>query len=171
MKKIRWAPLFCPFFYLLLLHGMVGRQAIASEGIAGMWVPPSGDAVIEIKGVDVLELWLVAQLDPSTDKNNPIPAMRSRDLEGLRLGLGFKRAGDTWKGGQLYDPASGRTYKGHIRRLSVTEIELRGYVGAPMFGRSETWMRLDLFRSRMSLMLTEADAAKAVSQKRLEAVR
>ena len=157
MRKFRAAAVFCPFFYLLMLNVTPGRQAMAADGIDGRWVPPSGDAVIEISGIKVVSLHLIRVREPVTDIKNPNPTLRSRHLEGLQLGTGFTRDGNVWQGGTLYDPASGRTYKGRIRRLNAFEIELRGYVGVPAFGRGETWTRLDVFSHRMSRMLGQRD--------------
>jgi uncharacterized protein (DUF2147 family) len=49
-----------------------------------------------------------------------------------------------WDGGLILDPAKGSTYK---VRLKVTEggkkLEVRGYIGSPMFGRTQTWIRAE----------------------------
>jgi len=47
-------------------------------------------------------------------------------------------------GGLILDPAKGSTYK---VRLKTTDggkkLEVRGYIGSPMFGRSQTWLRAE----------------------------
>ena len=49
-----------------------------------------------------------------------------------------------WDGGLILDPAKGSTYK---VRLKVTEggkkLDVRGYIGSPMFGRTQTWIRAE----------------------------
>ena len=49
-----------------------------------------------------------------------------------------------WTGGLILDPAKGSTYK---VRLKTTDggkkLEVRGYIGSPMFGRSQTWLRAE----------------------------
>ncbi|MGH9588053.1 MAG: DUF2147 domain-containing protein, partial [Acidobacteriaceae bacterium] len=64
-----------------------------------------------------------------------------RSLCGMKIGTGFKlvdpnRAQD----GKLYDPKSGKTYTGSMTR-DGNKLNLRGYVGIPFFGRTETWTR------------------------------
>jgi uncharacterized protein (DUF2147 family) len=49
-----------------------------------------------------------------------------------------------WDGGTILDPNNGKTYK---LRLKPSEdgkkLEVRGYIGAPMFGRSQTWLKVE----------------------------
>jgi uncharacterized protein (DUF2147 family) len=44
--------------------------------------------------------------------------------------------------GHLYDPKSGHTYSGLITANGDT-LNLHGYLGISLFGRSETWHRID----------------------------
>ena len=50
----------------------------------------------------------------------------------------------TWDGGEILDPKNGRTYKVRIRLIEDGKtLEVRGYKGSPMFGRTQVWRRLD----------------------------
>ncbi len=77
---------------------------------------------------------------PSTlDIHNPDPALRRRALCNLEIGSGFRITDATHaSGGSLYDPRSGRTYRGAMV-ANVDTLKLRGYVGTPIFGRTEIW--------------------------------
>lgn len=78
---------------------------------------------------------------PLTDTHNPDPKLRGRPLCGLRIGEGFVEDDPQHaRGGNLYDPKSGRTYSGQMT-AEGNLLQLRGYVGLPIFGRSETWVR------------------------------
>lgn len=44
------------------------------------------------------------------------------------------------EGGTLYDPKSGKTYRGEMT-ASGNALALRGYIGLKVFGRTETWTR------------------------------
>src|ERR1043165_5449440 len=47
---------------------------------------------------------------PRVDRDNPDPALRSRQLLGLQIMEGFIFRGDnTWEKGHIYDPESGKT--------------------------------------------------------------
>lgn len=125
-----------------------------ADSIEGLWVPPAGDAVISIAEEDTLKITLVRTLDPTIlDAQNPDHQLRSRSMAGVLLGQGFRAKGPHWVDGHLYDPGSGKTYRGRIASIDENHIELRGYVGTPLFGRSEVWTRLELFCVQMSQML------------------
>lgn len=76
------------------------------------------------------------------DRKNPDPALRTRPVLGLQILSGFTEQGDnTWGNGTCYDPKSGKTYRGTIHLASPDRLELRGYIGIPLFGRSSVWIR------------------------------
>jgi hypothetical protein len=73
--------------------------------------------------------------------HNPDPKLRARPLCGLRIGEGFVAVDPQHaRGGHLYDPQNGRTYRGEMT-AEGNRLRLRGYIGLPIFGRSETWTR------------------------------
>jgi uncharacterized protein (DUF2147 family) len=79
---------------------------------------------------------------PVLDRKNPDPALRNRPVLGLQVLEGFVEQGaDTWGGGTCYDPKSGNTYRGKIRLVAPDRLELRGFVGISLFGRSSEWTR------------------------------
>ena len=49
-----------------------------------------------------------------------------------------------WTGGLILDPAKGSTYKVRLKTIDGgKKLEVRGYIGSPMFGRSQTWLRAE----------------------------
>ena len=49
-----------------------------------------------------------------------------------------------WTGGLILDPANGKTYKVRIKTIEGgKKLEVRGYIGSPMFGRTQTWIRAE----------------------------
>jgi len=79
---------------------------------------------------------------PRLDHNNPDPALRQTPIMGLVIMRDFIFAGDdTWSGGMVYDPKSGKTYRGKMTSVSPNELKLRGFIGIPLFGRTTTWTR------------------------------
>jgi uncharacterized protein (DUF2147 family) len=120
------------------------RLAARGTGIIGDWTEPSGSVIhIGRCGADVC-MWIVSiskRAPASTDIHNPNPALRRRSLCGLEIGRGFSMQGPTRAtGGTLYDPKTGKTYRGTITSEGAT-LALRGYIGIPWFGRSQTWRR------------------------------
>ena len=79
---------------------------------------------------------------PIIDRKNPDPELRNRPLIGLRFMQGFSEQSNiTWGGGSCYDPKSGKSYRGKIRLAAPDRLELRGFVGIPLFGRTSVWTR------------------------------
>jgi uncharacterized protein (DUF2147 family) len=79
---------------------------------------------------------------PVIDRKNPDPALRHRPVLGLQILTGFSEEGDgSWGGGTCYDPKSGKTYRGKMHLKAPGRLELRGYIGIPLFGRSSVWTR------------------------------
>ena len=79
---------------------------------------------------------------PKIDRNNPDEALRKRPIVGMNLMSGFQYDGDNvWSGGTIYDPESGKTYKCKLTLVAPNELNVRGYVGISLFGRTTTWTR------------------------------
>ena len=76
------------------------------------------------------------------DANNPDKAKRNYPIIGLLMLTGFRFDGeDEWKGGDIYDPESGKTYSSYMYLKDKNTLRVRGYVGISLFGRTETWIR------------------------------
>jgi len=69
-------------------------------------------------------------------------ARKDQPIVGMTIVSGLKKDGDEYKGGEILDPKNGKVYRS---KLTVHEggkkVEVRGYVGVPMFGRSQVWLR------------------------------
>ncbi len=49
-----------------------------------------------------------------------------------------------WDGGEILDPNNGKTYKVRMKPVdSGKALEVRGYIGAPLLGRTQTWLRVE----------------------------
>jgi uncharacterized protein (DUF2147 family) len=120
------------------------RLGAQGSGVLGDWRDPTGSVIhIGACGAEVC-LWItfLSPAAPSTtDIHNPDPGERGRTLCGLKIGSGFTlRDPDRAAGGTLYDPKTGKTYRGGMTAAG-SKLELRGYVGIPLFGESQTWTR------------------------------
>ena len=47
-----------------------------------------------------------------------------------------------WKGGQIIDPKDGKVYSCLISLENQDLLKVRGYIGFPLFGRSQFWQRV-----------------------------
>ena len=81
---------------------------------------------------------------PKNDRNNPSPRLRNRKIIGLCMMNDFVYAGKNhWGGGTVYDPESGKTYKGKMRLAASNRLEMRGFVGISLLGRTTVWTRVE----------------------------
>jgi uncharacterized protein (DUF2147 family) len=68
--------------------------------------------------------------------------LENRPMVGLPIVKDLRLDRGAWRGGTILDPASGRLYDCLARlREDGKVLELRGYLGMPMFGRTLRWHR------------------------------
>ena len=70
-------------------------------------------------------------------------ADKDQPVLGLTLIKGMKRKGVKYEDGTIMDPRDGNVYRA-LMELSPDNkrLEVRGYLGVALFGRSQTWNRL-----------------------------
>ena len=134
----------------IILLPMISLAEIAAVHVEGMWLSADGTGWIKIELSDNGPIGSIAgsadksgNRGPSDKDNlNPDPALRDRLLLGLTIMDGFTYAGGgKWKSGRIYDPNSGKTYKCKLTLVDKNTLELRGYIGFSLLGRTETWTR------------------------------
>jgi uncharacterized protein (DUF2147 family) len=77
------------------------------------------------------------------DSKNPDPSLRSRALVGLTILKDFEFEGDgIWSAGTIYDPNDGKTYSCKLTLKTKDKLEVRGYIGISLFGRTDIWTRI-----------------------------
>jgi uncharacterized protein (DUF2147 family) len=76
------------------------------------------------------------------DTNNPDSRLRNRELVGSVILKEFVFKGSSWENGTIYDPNSGKTYDCILKvKDNNQKLDIRGFVGTAMFGRTSTWSR------------------------------
>jgi uncharacterized protein (DUF2147 family) len=142
--------LLCPVLSIVILLLLLGPAVHADESnIEGRWLSGDKSGWIDIRLVDGKPVGTAAgSTDPDEpprfDDLNPDPALRTRSLLGITILHGFDYAGkDVWKGGTIYDPNSGNTYKSTMTLVDRNTLKVRGYIGLSLFGRSDIWTRDD----------------------------
>jgi len=67
---------------------------------------------------------------------------KDQPIVGMVVLTGMKKDGDGYAGGLILDPANGKTYKTKMELDDKGgKLKVRGYVGVPMLGRTQTWLR------------------------------
>jgi uncharacterized protein (DUF2147 family) len=132
-------------------------HAANGDGILGVWNNEEQDARIEVFKCSGKYCGKIVSLKepnypagskegtpgtPRLDGNNTDRANRSRPIIDLQIVNDFVFFGEgVWKDGSVYDPKNGKTYRGKITLVSPDKLELRGFIGIPLFGRTTTWTR------------------------------
>jgi uncharacterized protein (DUF2147 family) len=145
-----------PCIALTLMTAASARAASGDE-ILGVWNNQERDARIEIFKCAKRYCGKIIALNepnypadsrdgipgmPRLDHKNPDPALRSRLVIGLQIVNDFVFAGgDLWKDGTVYDPKKGKSYSGKMTLVSPTQLNLRGFIGISLIGRTAIWTR------------------------------
>jgi len=129
------------------LHPAPEASAADDQGalILGNWLTEPHDGIIQISLASdgSYQGRIVGGNDPQRlDQHNPDPARGSLSLLGQSIlqGMKYDGAGE-WSGGSIYDPDSGRTYKCRLARLDRDRLQVRGFIGIALLGRSQVWTR------------------------------
>lgn len=120
------------------------------DAIVGVWKNGEGTGLIQIykKGEKYFGkvVWLKVANNPDgtprTDVNNPDEKLRTRPLKGLENLRDFSyKADNKWEGGNIYEPKSGNDYSCEIKLVDDNTLEVRGFIGVSLFGRTDVWKR------------------------------
>ncbi|MEO8856141.1 MAG: DUF2147 domain-containing protein [Burkholderiaceae bacterium] len=67
---------------------------------------------------------------------------KDKPVEGMNIMWGVHANGDTWDGGKILDPKTGKVYKVKLSMLDGGQkLNVRGYIGFSWVGRSQVWER------------------------------
>lgn len=67
---------------------------------------------------------------------------KGKPVQGMTILSGLKPEGGEWGGGEILDPNNGKVYKARIKLADAgRKLEMRGYIGVPAMGRTQTWLR------------------------------
>lgn len=69
---------------------------------------------------------------------------KGRPIIGLSIIDGMRKDGDGYSGGTILDPENGKVYRSKMKLVDGgRKLEVRGYIGVPILGRSQVWIRQD----------------------------
>jgi uncharacterized protein (DUF2147 family) len=122
-----------------------------ADDIVGVWVTGSGKAHVKINKVGNYYfgriVWLKEPLNdlgkPKLDKNNEDVTKLNKTIMGMQLVGGFEWKNDNlWDNGNIYDPENGKTYKCKLDLENLSTMNVRGFIGISLFGRTDIWKRV-----------------------------
>ena len=138
--------------FLLLIGGISAEAAILSP--VGDWEAVDDDgktptSIIRIyREGDSLSGKIVKLLRPDTDPDAvcercPGP-LKDTPVVGLRILWGMKEKDGQWEGGRILDPDTGNEYSCRMV-VEGDRLEVRGFLGFSLFGRTQIWRRIEPF--------------------------
>ena len=105
------------------------------------------EAVVEIRDVGGELSGVVRELLVAADPADSVcgkctDERKGRRIVGMEILRHMRRDGDQWSGGEILDPENGKTYRATLKLADGGQkLIVRGYIGIPLFGRSQTWIR------------------------------
>lgn len=142
---------------LTLLLLSTSAFAAAADDMLGVWLNQEKDAKIEMYKCGEKYCGKVVWLKepaypegskdgvpgtPKLDHSNPDQALRKRPVIGLDIVHGMAYVGENkWADGTVYDPKNGKTYSAKMTLVSPMQLNLRGFIGISLLGRTAVWTR------------------------------
>ncbi|KAA5543503.1 DUF2147 domain-containing protein [Adhaeribacter rhizoryzae] len=135
--------------FLLVFLSVQAQQN--NEPALGIWTNANKEARFQIyKCGEKLcgkIIWLkepLLQGKPKVDSKNPDETKRSQPILGMVFLKNFGYVGgNKWDNGSIYDPQSGKTYSCYMKILDKDKLEVKGYIGIALVGRSQIWTRVE----------------------------
>ena len=130
--------------------------AMAQNTPVGLWRTIDDDGKTEKSTVRITSVdgVLTGKVEHITDpaKANEVCSKceddrKDKPIVGMVIISGAKQDAeetDKWTGGMILDPAKGSSYKLILKTTDGgKKLDVRGYIGSPMFGRTQTWIRAE----------------------------
>ena len=141
MKKI------VGFIVAMILTSVMYAQS--ADDILGIWYTEGGKSKVEITKKDGKYsgkiIWLKTPNredgTPKLDRENENEKLRSRKVLGINVIQGFDWDDDEYEDGTIYDPENGKTYSCVITWEDANTLNVRGYIGFSLLGRTTVWTR------------------------------
>ncbi|MCU0374456.1 MAG: DUF2147 domain-containing protein [Chitinophagaceae bacterium] len=142
-----------PRFFVVIAFALLAGSLSAlsqfsptADAIIGRWQNAEKDGRFEIFKKDNKYygklIWGTG--GDSLDVKNPNPSLRKRRVIGLLLLSDFVYEGKgKWVDGTIYDPREGKTYSCKLTLSKPGEMQVRGFVGISLLGRTEVWTRIN----------------------------
>jgi len=139
---------------VLLIVAAASPVRAAEPTATGLWEqvdentgkPESWFKITERNGVyegALVKIFYKPDEDPNWVCDKCQGAEKGRPVLGLTLIKGMQRNGLSYENGTIMDPRDGSVYRALMRLTpDGKKLEMRGYLGISLFGRSQVWNRL-----------------------------
>lgn len=130
----------------LLINTVVFAQTQTAENIVGRYMTAENKAMVEITNRDgkYYGKFLWTKTEGKLDSNNPVATEKTKPLKGMEFLKSFVFDGkSTWHNGTIYDPENGKTYSCKITRDDKGNLNVRGFIGISLIGRTSYWIKVE----------------------------
>jgi uncharacterized protein (DUF2147 family) len=145
------------FLAAALLAGAAGAALGQSATPAGAWKTIDDTTRTEKARVRIVESGGVYTgtvekiIDPDAPKDavckDCTDERKDKPILGMTILRGVKQNPEdkaVYEGGDILDPNNGKVYRVRLRVVdNGARLEVRGYIGTPLLGRTQTWVRAE----------------------------
>ena len=134
---------------LLIILILILNFSAHGQSITGLWETYDDQtkekkAVIEIYKTH--DLYFAKIVESFVGEKNAIcenceGTKKNKPIIGLVIIENIQNNDDEFDGGTILDPENGKTYKCSLKLLHANKLEVRGYLGFSLFGRTQYWKR------------------------------
>ena len=113
--------------------------------IIGTYMTDKNEGMVEInkKGAKYYGTLTWTKTPGKLDLNNPDKKQQTDKLAGKEILKDFDFDGkDLWHKGTIYDPKNGKTYSCKITRDEKGNLNVRGFIGVSLLGRTAFWVKV-----------------------------
>lgn len=129
-------------------------SVFAQSSPVGLWrtiddatgKPKSLLRITEVNGVfsGKVEKLLADGVDPNQVCDKCTDHRKDKPIVGMVVLTDLKAEGEEFSNGKILDPNNGKVYSARAKLVDGgKKLELRGYIGTPLLGRTQTWQRAD----------------------------
>ena len=115
------------------------------DALVGTYMTDKNEGMVNIakKGSKYYGILTWTKTPGKLDSNNPDNKQQTDKLAGKEILKDFDFDGkDLWANGTIYDPKNGKTYSCKITRDEKGNLNVRGYIGVSMLGRTTFWVKV-----------------------------
>ena len=137
--------------FVLLLGALLTAQA--SESPVGLWrtiddktgKEKSLVRIVEANGelrATIEKLFREPHEEPNPNCDKCPGERKNKPVLGMMIMTGLKKSGGEYDGGEILDPANGKTYR--VKMWTAEggkKLNVRGFIGVSLLGRTQVWVR------------------------------
>jgi uncharacterized protein (DUF2147 family) len=138
-------------FFALLFGALLNAQA--SESPVGVWrtiddktgKEKSLVRIVEANGelrATIEKLFREPHEEPNPNCDKCPGERKNKPVLGMMIMTGLKKSGSEYDGGEILDPANGKTYR--VKMWTAEggkKLNVRGFIGVSLLGRTQVWVR------------------------------